>query len=160
VHESGQAYEQENEGSGRTHPTQKGETDMTTNSNREIEAREKAELVTEDTRPGLVFRPDVDILEQPEAFVILADMPGANEETVDINLDKGVLTLDARPASEPETGSTRYAEYRSGGYHREFRISEDIDRAGVTAKMKNGVLELRLPKSAESQPRRVAVGAA
>lgn len=134
---------------------------MTTqHDDREIEAREKAELVTEDTRPGLVFRPDVDILEQPDAYVILADMPGANQETVEINLDKGILTLDARAFEEPERGQARYAEYRSGGYHREFRISEDIDRAGVTAKMSNGVLELRLPKSAESQPRRIQVEAA
>jgi len=134
---------------------------MTTmNSNREIEAREKAELVTEDTRPGQVFRPDVDILEEPDAYVILADMPGASEENVEINLEKGVLTLNASAAVEPEWGPTRYAEYRSGGYHREFRISEDIDRANVTAKMSNGVLELRLPKSVESQPRRIQVEAA
>ncbi len=133
---------------------------MTTNCNREIEAREKAEIVTEDTRPGLVFRPDVDILEHADAYLILADMPGADVESVDINLEKGVLTLDARPANDPTEGSTRYAEYRTGGYHREFRISEDIDRAGVSAKMSNGVLELRLPKSAESRPRRIEVGAA
>mgnify|MGYP003571913201 FL=1 len=133
---------------------------MTTQPNREIEAREKAELVTEDTRPGLVFRPDVDILEEPEAFVILADMPGANEETVEINLDKGVLTLDASAAVDPAEGPIRYAEYRTGGYHREFRISEDIDREKVSAKMSNGVLELRLPKSAGSQPRRISVEAA
>ena len=133
---------------------------MTTESNREIEAREKAELVTEDTRPGLVFRPDVDILEQPDAFVILADMPGANQESVEINLDKGILTLDAASVGDPAEGPTRYAEYQIGGYHREFRISEDIDREKVSAKMNNGVLELRLPKSAESQPRRISVEAA
>ena len=130
------------------------------NDHREIEAREKAELVTEDTRPGLVFRPDVDILEHPDAYVILADMPGVSEESVDISLDKGVLTLDARPAETQVEGTARYAEYRSGGYHREFRISKDIDSAGVSARMKNGVLELRLPKSAESQPRRISVKAA
>jgi HSP20 family protein len=133
---------------------------MTTESNREIEAREKAELVTEDTRPGLVFRPDVDILEQPDAFVILADMPGANQESVEINLDKGILTLDAASAGDPAEAPARYAEYRVGGYHREFRISEDIDREKVSAKMSDGVLELRLPKSAESQPRRISVEAA
>jgi HSP20 family protein len=133
---------------------------MITESNREIEAREKAELVTEDTRPGQVFRPDVDILEQPDAFVILADMPGANQESVEINLDKGILTLDAASAGDPAEGPARYAEYRVGGYHREFRISEDIDREKVSAKMNNGVLELRLPKSAESQPRRISVEAA
>lgn len=133
---------------------------MTENRSREIEAREKAELVTEDTRPGLVFRPDVDILEHPDAFVVLADMPGANEETVEIHLEKGVLTLDATAAVEDEPGRMRHAEYRTGGYHREFRISEDIDTERVSAKMQNGVLELRLPKSAESRPRRIAVAAA
>ena len=133
------------------------------NENREIEAREKAELVTEDTRPGLVFRPDVDILERSDAFVIHADMPGANEETVDIHLEKGLLTLNARlatSATPPETAPPVYAEYRSGGYHREFRISEDIDPAGVSAKMKDGVLELLLPKAARTQPRRITVEAA
>ena len=133
---------------------------MTDPSNREIEARDKAELVTEDTRPGLVFRPDVDILEQPDAFVILADLPGASEESVEINLDKGVLTLNAPAPGDPSQEPARYAEYRSGGYHREFRISADIDREHVTAKMSNGVLELRLPKSAQSQPRRISVEAA
>ena len=133
---------------------------MSTNDHREIEPREKAELLTEDTRPGLVFRPDVDILEQPDAYIILADMPGASEDTVDISLDKGVLTLDARAVEDESQGTTRYAEYRSGGYHREFRISKDIDASAVSARMKNGVLELHLPKSAESRPRRIAVEAA
>jgi len=130
------------------------------NDNHELEARQKAELATEQTRPGLVFRPDVDILEQPDAYVIHADMPGVSEKTVEIDLDKGVLTLNAR-ADEDEVGAKivrpLHAEYRSGGYHREFRVSEDIDAASVSATMKDGVLELLLPKSAESQPRRIAV---
>jgi HSP20 family protein len=127
---------------------------------REIEAREKAELATENTRPGLVFRPDVDILERQDAYVIHADMPGANQDTVDINLDKGLLTLDARLAAPDEDHRPLHTEYRSGSYHREFRISEDIDPAAVSATMKDGVLELLLPKSAESQPRRIAVAGA
>ncbi len=131
----------------------------TNGANREIEARDKDELVTEDTRPGLVFRPDVDILEKPDAFVVFADMPGVSEETVEINLEKGLLTLDARPAADLEIGPARYAEYRSGGYHREFRISKEIDATAVSARMKDGVLEVLLPKSAESQPRRISVQA-
>ncbi len=133
---------------------------MTTNEKNEIQAREKAEVVTEDTRPGLVFKPDVDILEHPDAFVILADLPGASEETVDIHLEKGVLTLSARMVETTDGERTRYAEYREGGYHREFRISDQIDASGVSAKMSDGVLTLRLPKSAASQPRRIEVAAA
>jgi HSP20 family molecular chaperone IbpA len=127
---------------------------------REIETREKAELTTENTRPGRVFRPDVDILERPDAYVIHADMPGASQQTVDVNLDKGLLTLDARLAEPDEDLRPLHGEYRSGGYHREFRISEDIDAGAVSATMKDGVLELLLPKSVESQPRRIAVAGA
>jgi HSP20 family molecular chaperone IbpA len=126
---------------------------------REIEAREKEALPTESTRPGLVFRPDVDILERADAFVIHADMPGASQETVDVHLEKGLLTLDARLAAPMVDGRAVHNEYRSGGYHREFRISEDIDADGVSARMKDGVLELLLPKSAQSQPRRIEVAA-
>ncbi|MEM9175071.1 MAG: Hsp20/alpha crystallin family protein [Myxococcota bacterium] len=133
---------------------------MSANENLEIQAREKAEVLTEDTRPGLLFKPDVDILEHPDAFVIFADLPGASEESVDIQLEKGVLTLDARVAESAGDHEPRYAEYREGGYHREFRISDEIDAAGVSAKMRDGVLELRLPKSAESRPRRIEVAAA
>ena len=133
---------------------------MTNQPNVEIEAREKSEVATEDTRPGLVFRPDVDILEHADAYVILADMPGVNESDVDIQLDKGVLTLDAAVPQGEAAEIPRYSEYQSGGYHREFRISEVIDAAAVTAKMQNGVLELRLPKTAEGRPRRIEVQAA
>ena len=133
---------------------------MSANETSEIQAREKAEVLTEDTRPGLLFKPDVDILEHPDAFVILADLPGASEESVDIHLEKGVLTLDARVSESNDDVEPRYAEYREGGYHRVFRISDEIDAAGVSAKMRDGVLELRLPKSAESRPRRIDVAAA
>ena len=133
---------------------------MTTNETREIEAREKEVLVTEDSRAGLVFRPDVDILVVADAFVIHADMPGASEETVDVQLEKGLLTLHARLAESSSTTRPRYAEYRDGGYYREFRVSEDLDAAAVSARMKDGVLELRLPKSAEKKPRRISVQAA
>ena len=133
----------------------------------EIKAREKSALVTEDTRPGWVFRPDVDILESADAYIILADLPGANEESIEIQLEKGILPLDARtaasePRDEASESQTRavYVEYRDGGYHREFRISEDIDPDAVSAKMKDGVLELRLPKSAGSRPRKINVQAA
>jgi HSP20 family protein len=129
---------------------------------REIEAREKSELATENTRPGRVFRPDVDILERADAYVIQADLPGVTDDSVDIHLDKGVLTLDARTVADSNAESPRpvHAEYQSGGYHREFRISEDIDPGAVTAKMEDGVLELLLPKSAKNQPRRIAVAGA
>jgi HSP20 family protein len=126
----------------------------------ELQRREKRALQEESTRPGPVFRPDVDILEQSDAFVVYADLPGADESTVQVRLEKGTLHLDAAPAAPPEAGwSLLHGEYRVGGYHREFRISEHVDAAGVTAHLRNGVLELRLPKSAPARTRTIPVQA-
>ena len=125
-----------------------------------LQAREKQELQEESTRPGAVFRPDIDILENPDGYVVYADLPGVDDKSIDVRLDRGTLTLDARRATLPETGwNPIHAEYRIGSYHREFRISEDIDTSGVSAKMQNGVLELVLPKSANRRPRSIQVQA-
>ena len=125
-----------------------------------LQAREKEEMQGEATRPGPVFRPDIDILERPEDFIIYADLPGVDDQSVDIRLEKGTLALEARLATLPESGwNPLHSEYRLGSFYREFRISEDIDESGVSAKMKNGVLELHLPKSAERQPRVIPVQA-
>ena len=131
------------------------------NEARELEPREKRALEQEGTRPGLVFRPDVDILEQKEAFIVFADLPGVDENSVDVHLEKGTLRLDAQLATRPESDwQPIHSEYRFGSYHREFRISEDIDATGVTARMSNGVLELHLPKSEEHRPRTIPVQSA
>jgi len=129
-------------------------------ASQELEPREKQELRDEGTRPGPVFRPDVDILEKKDGYVIFADMPGVDDRSVDVRLDQGLLTLDARLAIEPEASwNILHEEYRLGSYHREFRISDDIDGSGVTARLRNGTLELHLPKTAERQPRSIAVQA-
>lgn len=125
-----------------------------------LQTREKQELEGEGTRPGPVFRPDIDIVERSDAYVIYADLPGVDDRSVDIRLEKGKLLLDARLATLPdESWNPLHAEYRLGSYHREFRISDDIDDSGVSANMSNGVLELVLPKSAERQPRSIPVTA-
>ena len=125
-----------------------------------LEAREKQELQGETTRPGPVFRPEVDILEREDRYVIYADLPGVDDKSIDVRLDQGALTLDAQLATLPEDGwAPLHAEYRIGSYHREFRLSDGIDASGVSAKMCNGVLELELPKIAEHRPRAIPVQA-
>lgn len=125
-----------------------------------LQTTQKQELQGEGTRPGPVFRPDIDILEGKDRFVIYADLPGVDDSSVDVRLERGTLTLDAQLATLPDTGwSPIHAEYRLGSYHREFRISDEIDASGVTARMSNGVLELVLPKSVERQPRSIPVQA-
>ena len=90
-----------------------------------------------------------------------ADLPGADEGSVHVRFEDGVLALDAQLSTLPDPGWTPVRrEYRLGSYHREFRLSEDVDVARVSATMKSGVLELRLPKTAESRPRTIPVQAA
>ena len=126
--------------------------------NSALQTREKQELEGEGTRPGPVFRPDVDILEKQDAFMVYADLPGVDDQSIDVRLDRGVLTVDARFATLPGADwNPLHQEYRFGSYHREFRVSESIDAEGVSATMRNGVLELQLPKNEATQPRAIPV---
>lgn len=126
----------------------------------ELTTREKQPVEREATRPEVLFRPDVDIVELEHVFVVTADLPGVDDRHVDVRLEKGVLSLEARLAVEPDPSWTPlHAEYRPGGYRREFALSEHIDPEGIEASLRDGVLELRLPKAAVHRPRSVEVRA-
>jgi HSP20 family protein len=123
-------------------------------------AGEKQVLEREATRPGPVFRPDVDIVEQKDAFLVSADLPGVDERGVEVRLENGLLSIDAAPREAQDAAWTPlYAEYRTGGYHREFALSDAIDVNAIEAKLVDGVLRLRLPKRSEARARQVAVQA-
>jgi HSP20 family molecular chaperone IbpA len=114
----------------------------------------------ESTRPGPVYRPDTDILERDEEYVVVVDLPGADERSVQVRFEKDLLRIDAEPAVQPEAGWTaRHLEYQPGGYAREFRIAEGIDVDAIQASLKNGVLELHLPKTSRRRPRTIQVAA-
>ena len=130
------------------------------NPTREIETREKQEVEREQTRPGLVFRPDVDIVERTDEFLVTADLPGADDQHVDVRLENGVLSIRAALAVEPEPEwQPLYDEYRVGSYYREFALSDQIDANGIKGSMKDGVLDLHLPKAEVHRPRTIAVKA-
>ncbi|MBA3684773.1 MAG: Hsp20/alpha crystallin family protein [Planctomycetes bacterium] len=104
--------------------------------------------------------PAVDIWEQDHALVVTADLPGCDEASVEITLEKGVLTLRGTPTSDyPEGFTLVYGEYEPAEYVRTFTLPDEIDRSGVSAVVRNGVLTLTLPKAKEVQPRRIAVKA-
>jgi HSP20 family molecular chaperone IbpA len=125
-----------------------------------LESRGKHAVEREGTRPGPVFRPDVDILETPSGFVVTADLPGVDEGGARIHLERGVLTIDAELAERPEPGWTPLlVEYRLGGFHREFRLSDAIDTGRISATLRDGVLELHLPKAEPHRPRTIPVQA-
>ena len=95
----------------------------------ETEKREVAESNAERTRDRLAFVPRADIYETDDEIVVVADMPGIDENTVDITLENNVLTINGyvEPV-EPDGYSLAYAEYRVGYYQRAFSLSDQVDR--------------------------------
>jgi HSP20 family protein len=112
----------------------------------------------EPTRTAPAFLPDVDILERPDELLVLADVPGARDDAIDVRFEAGTLTLHARvEPREPADGRWLAREYQVGDWHRAFEISEAIDAGRISAEHADGVLTLHLPKVRALQPRRVPV---
>ena len=128
-----------------------------------LQAKEKSEVSTpaEQTRPGLVFTPAVDIFETDKEITLLADMPGVKAQDLNIDLHENQLTLDGEVQPlEADSEVDVIREYRTGKYYRQFTLSQVIDQAGIKAEMKDGVLRLTLPLVQAAQPRKIAVKAA
>jgi len=112
----------------------------------------------ERTRNCKCYIPRVDIYETEDSLVILADVPGVDENLIDINLEKNILTISAQVEVErPENYGLAYAEYDMGDYQRSFTLSNEIDQDNIQARVKDGVLRLYLPKSGPAKTRKIAV---
>jgi HSP20 family protein len=115
----------------------------------------------ERTRDRRAYTPNVDIIETADEFLVLADMPGVGADAIDIQYEQGVLTLHGRVEPRQDEEQTNYMlrEYGVGDYYRSFRLGEGIDPDRIEAHLKDGVMELHLPKSEASKPRKIAVTA-
>ena len=104
--------------------------------------------------------PRVDIKEEADRFLILADLPGIDPEDVEVLMDKGILSIKGERKSEVAEQSERFSriERRYGSFHRRFALPDTADAEGITAHGRNGVLEIAIPKRAEASPRRIQVG--
>jgi HSP20 family protein len=130
---------------------------------REIATKEKQQLAKpqEQTRPGRYYVPDVNIYEFDESLKLWADMPGVKEKDVNVTLKDGVLTVVGQVATAMYAGlRPMYTEYNVGNYHREFVLNEDIDESKIRATLRNGVLEVELPKKEKARPRQIEVRSA
>jgi HSP20 family molecular chaperone IbpA len=97
-------------------------------------------------------------VERRDEFYVNADLPGVDQDHVRIHLEEGVLSIDAELTEALDPSWTPiYAEYRLGGYHREFRVSDAIDVDRIQATMRDGVLQLHLPKTDKHRPRQIEV---
>lgn len=112
----------------------------------------------QDNRP--VFLPAADIYESPAGVIIRCDMPGVAESDLEVTIENKVLTVTGPQMGQGKEGSeTLVSEYQTGVYQRTFGLSRDLDDSAVKARLKDGVLEIELPKAREAQPRRIAVEA-
>lgn len=123
---------------------------------------EKQEVLTDNgerTRARRAFIPRTDIYETNDAIFVVADMPGVDEHSVDITLEKNILTIQGlvEPVY-PEGYSVAYAEYEDGDYQRKFTLTNQVDQDKIEATLHAGVLRLKLPKIVPTQ-RKISVKA-
>lgn len=135
---------------------------MTDKDTKDLQVKPKQEVTTaaEQTRPGLVFTPNVDIFETERELTLLADLPGVTAENLTIDLRENTLTLIGEVETTEETDEeSLLVEYETGKYHRQFSLSNVIDQSKIDAKLNDGVLRLTLPKVEEAKPRKIEVKA-
>ncbi len=113
----------------------------------------------ERARDRQTYVPNVDIIETSEEYLVVADMPGVAADAVDIQYERGVLTIHGKVEPRQDEEKTGYLlrEYGVGDYYRSFQLGEGIAPDKIEARLKDGVMELRLPKSEASKPKKIAV---
>jgi HSP20 family protein len=109
--------------------------------------------------PNVTWVPRVDIHEEKERFVVLADVPGVEPKDIDITADNGVLTVRGERRAEKRETENGYEriERVSGSFVRRFKLPEGANTESITAKQANGVLEVTIPKTPAAQPRRITI---
>jgi HSP20 family molecular chaperone IbpA len=130
---------------------------------KEIQVKDKQAVSNpaEQTRPGPVFTPVVDICETDNEIRLLADMPGVKPDDLNIDLRDNVLTIvgDVQPW-EKAAETDLLIEFEIGRFYRQFTLAETIDQERIEARLADGVLNLTLPKHAKVTPRKITVATA
>jgi HSP20 family molecular chaperone IbpA len=120
------------------------------NNGKNVQAREE-------TRANERYiRPAVDIIETEEGLTLIADIPGATKEGLDVNVEKGVLTISA-PAARTMPGRPVIKEFETAPYYRQFSIPEVLNHEKAVADYANGLLTLKIPKAEAAKPRKIEI---
>ena len=118
---------------------------------------------TEQPSGGMVtaadWVPAVDIKETDKAFIITADVPGVDPKDIEVNMENDVLTIRGERKEEKEEEKEGYKriERVRGTFYRRFTLPDTADAEKISAKSKNGVLEITIPKQEKVQPRKIEV---
>ena len=119
-------------------------------------ARTPSQEVTR--QPDRYAVPPVDIYEDQQGLVVLADLPGVTREGLSVQVEQGILTIDAR-VERDTPGRRLRREFSFVPFYRQFRIAEAIDSGKIRASLRNGVLRLELPRVEAAKPRRIPLDA-
>jgi HSP20 family protein len=132
-----------------------------TETAREMQKKEaETPEIGERTRASRIYAPQVDIIERKDDIVVIADMPGVDEKSIDITLEKNVLTIYGRVDSDtPKNHRLFLSEYGIGDYQRVFTLSDEVDRDKIQASVKNGILRLVMPKAEVAKTRKIPIKA-
>ena len=129
------------------------------NTNVATKNDEKNVQIREETRESERYiKPAVDIIETEDGLTLIADMPGVSKDSLDANVDKGILTISA-PISHSIPGRPIYTEFELASYYRQFSIPEILDQEKAKAEFRNGVLTLKVPVAAAEKPRKIEIKA-
>ncbi len=105
------------------------------------------------------WTPAVDIREEPNRYVIEADLPGVRPEDIDIHMEGGLLTISGSRQSEVNESAEGYkrVERVAGSFYRRFSLPDTADAERISARSDHGVLQVVIPKQEKTRPRRIQV---
>lgn len=104
------------------------------------------------------YVPLVDICENNERVVLVADMPGVDPKGVELKVENDVLTIEGHPQADCPPGCKLVGqEYGAGKYRRDFALSRELDAGAIKARMQHGTLEVTIPKREETKMRKIAI---
>ena len=128
----------------------------------ELEQRAPIWRPSEGSVATAAWAPAVDIKEEKDKFVLHADLPGVRPDETDVSMEDGVLTIKGEKRSETTTENDGYkrVERTHGSFYRRFSLPDTADSEEISAKSKNGVLEIIIPKRESVQPKKIAVTSA
>lgn len=107
---------------------------------------------------GTYYTPLCDIIETGDGFTFMADLPGVSAGDVDVTFENGVLTISAKAhPRQPENQRYLWREYGVGSFYRSFEIGAPVHVDGIQAELKNGVLNLFVPKAESAKTRKIAI---
>jgi len=140
---------------------------MTNKTGTEAAVQQTKDIQTSNNKPTMNrdqvmdLLPQADIHETKEGAIIFIDLPGVNKDSLDIDVDNNVLTIEgAIELDTPTDLNPTYRDVHAGAYKRKFTLSSELDSSKIDANLNNGVLKLIIPRSDEHKPRKIEVKAA